>query len=114
MTQYIPKLARFGSGKSAPKRRPAITDGSRASLATVNVEHIARLVPRVRQRLAIGRPFSDAALLASLIAIARHPSHEERWRAAEASTLGQYLASSGKDRRQALVTLLSLLPRLTL
>jgi len=113
MTQYIPKLARFGSGKSAPKRRPA-TDGSRASLATVNVEHIARLVPKVRKRLAIGRPFSDAALLASLVAIARHPSHEERWRAAEASTLGQYLASSGKDRRQALVTLLSLLPRLTL
>ena len=113
MTQYIPKLARFGSGKSAPKQRPA-TNGSSASLATVNVERIARLVPRVRQRLAIGRPFSDAALLASLVAIARHPSHEERWQAAEASTLGQYLASSGKDRRQALVTLLSLLPRLTL
>ena len=68
-----------------------------------------------RSLLLAGRPIVNrSVLLASLIAIARHPSHEERWRAAEASTLGQYLASSGKDRRQALVTLLSLLPRLTL
>jgi hypothetical protein len=67
-------------------------------------------VPQVRRRLEVGASFSDQALLASLVAIARHPSHEGRWRTAETSTLGQYLASSGKDVRRALVTLLTLLP----
>lgn len=110
MTSYIPKLARISARKGAAASRPAVA-GPRARETTVNVDRLARLVPLIRRRLAIGRPFSDAALLASLTAIARHPSHEERWRAAEASTLGQYLASSGKDVHRALVTLLSLLPR---
>lgn len=110
MTSYIPKLARISSGKSAGAKRAA-DDGDRAGQQAVNVERLARLVPQIRKRLAIGRPFSDAALLESLVAIARHPSHEARWRAAERSTLGQYLASSAKDRNQALVTILSLLPK---
>jgi hypothetical protein len=68
-------------------------------------------MPQIRRHLAIDRTFTDAALLASLTAVARHPSHGERWHAAEASTLGQYLASKGQDMHRALVTLLSLLPR---
>jgi hypothetical protein len=68
-------------------------------------------VPQIRHRLGVGAQFSDEAMLASLVAIARHPSHEARWRAAEASTLGQYLAGSGKDMRHVLVTLLTLLPK---
>lgn len=109
MTHYIPKLARISSGKGAAKRT-----GTRTREEAVNVDRLARLVPQVRQRLVIGNTFSDAALLASLVAIARHSSHERRWRAAEASTLGQYLASSGKDMHRTLVTLLSLLPQPTL
>jgi hypothetical protein len=78
------------------------------------VDRLARLVPEVRRRLVIGQTFSDAALLASLVAVARHRSNEWRWRAAEASTLGQYLAGSGKDMHRTLVTLLSMLPQPTL
>lgn len=109
MTRYIPKLARISAGKRAAAKRTA-QSGPRTREAAVNVERVARLVPQVRRRLAISTTFSDAALLASLAAIARHPTHEKRWRAAEASTLGQHLASSGKDMHRTLVTLLSLLP----
>lgn len=109
MTTFIPKLARISSGKGAGRSRLKPPAGR--TIARVNVETLAGLVPQIRRRLSIGRAFSDEALLASLVAIARHPSHEDRWRAAEASTLGQYLAGSAKDRHRALVTLLSLLPK---
>ncbi|MBN8913641.1 MAG: hypothetical protein J0H65_16615 [Rhizobiales bacterium] len=110
MSQFIPKLARITAGKrKVPKHAADI--GHRTDEGPVNVARLARLMPQVRKRLAIDRTFSDAALLASLAAVARHPSHAERWHAAEASTLGQYLAASGKDMHRALVTLLSLLPR---
>ncbi|MCC7253079.1 hypothetical protein [Hyphomicrobium sp.] len=85
--------------------------GGHASLTAVNVDRLTRLMPQIRRRLAVRRDFSDAALLASLIAIARHPSHQERWHAAEASTLGRHLAATGGDLHRALVTLLSLLPQ---
>jgi hypothetical protein len=110
MTHFIPRLARISAGKSKVAK-PAADAGPRPRGAPVNVERLGRLVPQVRRRLAIGRQFSDAAVLASLAAVTRHPSHGERWHAAEASTLGQYLRSSGKDMHRALVTLLSLLPR---
>jgi hypothetical protein len=110
MTNYIPRLARISSGKGAGAKR-APHRSSPASERAVNVERLARLVPRIRRDLAVGRTFSEKALLASLVAIARHASDEERWHAAEASTLGQYLAGSGKDMHRTLVTLLSLLPR---
>ena len=106
MTTFIPRLSRITSGRSTSRGSKAAPSGR-----AVNVETLAGLVPHLRRRLAIGYPFSDGALLASLIAIASRPSHEERWRTAEASTLGQYLASTGKDRNGALVTLLSLLPK---
>lgn len=112
MTNYIPRLARISASKGADAKRK--TAGARPREATVSVDRLARLMPQVRRSLAIGRQFSDDALLASLAAIARHPSHETRWRAAEASTLGQYLASNGKDMHRTLVTLLSLLPQPTL
>lgn len=112
MTTFIPRLARITSGRSGA-RRHARRIGA-ASAAKVNVDAIARLLPEVRRRLAIGRSFSDAALLAGLVAIARQPSHEARWRAAETSTLGQHLAGHGKDPHRALVTLLALLPTPTL
>jgi hypothetical protein len=109
MTTFIPKLARITTGRGAG-RRSGIAPSDRAR-RTVNVETLAGLMPHLRRRLAIGTPFSDEALLASLVAIASHASHGERWSAAEASTLGQYLANSSKDRHRTLVTLLSLLPR---
>lgn len=110
MTNFIPRLARISAGKHkhperVAKRSPRTREGP------VHVERLARLMPQVRRRLAIGRTFTDAALLASLTAITRHPSHGERWHAAEASTLGRYLAANGQDMHRALVTLLSLLPR---
>ncbi|HEX2842648.1 hypothetical protein [Hyphomicrobium sp.] len=110
MGSYIPRLARIRSG-NLKSGRCTPHSGDLEHEAPVNVERLTRLVPQIRKRLAIGRPFSDAALLASLVAIARHPSHEARWRAAESSTLGQYLASSVKDRSHALVTILSMLPK---
>lgn len=109
MTNYIPRLARISAGKGPAGKRSA--SGGRSGQGTVNVDRLARLVPEIRRSLAVGRQFSDAALLASLVAIARHPTHETRWHAAEASTLGQYLASNGKDMHRALVALLSLLPQ---
>lgn len=109
MTSYIPKLARISAGKSTAAKRPA-AQGRRPAPSAVNVEALARLVPQIRRHLAIGRSFSDEALLGSLVAIVRHSTHDARWRAAEASTLGQHLAASAKDRHRALVTLISLLP----
>lgn len=110
MTHFIPKLARISAGRHKGTKHAADTS-PRPREGPVNVARLARLVPQIRKRLAVERTFSDAALLASLTAITRHPSHGERWHAAEASTLGQYLAGSGKDMHRALVTLLSLLPR---
>ncbi len=110
MGSYIPRLALIASGNLKSGRHTP-PDGELEFEPPVNVERLAKLAPRIRNRLAIGRPFSDAALLASLVAIARQPSHEARWRAAESSTLGQYLASSVKDRSQALVMILSMLPK---
>lgn len=110
MAHYIPRLARISVGKRNDPRHTAGT-GPRTREGPVNVERLARLMPQIRRRLGIDRAFSDTALLASLVAITRHPSHAERWHAAETSTLGQYIASSGKDMHCILVTLLSLLPR---
>lgn len=110
MTSYIPKLARISSGRDAGERRPSIPGEQADEMFLVNA--LTRLAPHIRQRLAISTQFSDEALLASLLAIARHSSHENRWSAAEASTLGQYLASSKPDMHRTLVTLLSLLPKL--
>jgi hypothetical protein len=112
MPSYIPRLARIVSGiKTGAGRRHGKSNGSGGD--TVNVERLARLVPQIRHRLSIGHALTDEALLASLVAIARHPSHEARWHAAEASTLGHHLAISGRDMRRTLVTLLSLLPKPT-
>ena len=108
MTAYIPRLARIASGRGSNGKRSASSgDGV---LRSGSMRTLARIAPEIRKRLAIGRPFSDAALLASLAAIASHTSHEARWRAAETSTLGQYIANSSQDVHRALVTLLSLLP----
>lgn len=108
MTSFIPRLARILSGRDAGKKRaPAIESGARHA---IDRQALVRLAPEIRQRLAISRQFSDKALLASLESIVTHSSNEERWRAAEASTLGQYLAGSGNDMHRTLVTLLSMLP----
>ncbi len=109
MTTFIPKLARITSGRIKEGKHSA-ADRKRSG-AKVNVEYLSGLVPLLRRRLAISRSFSDSAMLASLMAVAKRTSHEERWQAAEASTLGQHLASSGKNMHHALVTILSLLPK---
>ncbi|MBX9862662.1 MAG: hypothetical protein K2Y42_07900 [Hyphomicrobium sp.] len=108
MAAFIPRLARIASGiGSTGKRSAPQGDGT---LRSGSMRKLARIAPVIRQRLAIGHPFSDAALLASLAAIASYPSNEERWRAAASSTLGQYIANSSQDVQRALVTLLSMLP----
>ena len=108
MVSYIPRLSRIVSGGRSGGRR-ALPDGETG--APVNVSRLAALVPRLRKRLAIGPAFSDDALLASLVSIARHPSHEARWQAAQASTLGQHLAASSRNRHRDLVTLIAMLPK---
>jgi hypothetical protein len=109
MTTFIPRLFRITSGEGA--EYASETAPSSPANKTVNVETLAGLLPDLRRRLAIGTSFSDAALLAGLVAIASHSSQEERWRAAAKSTLGQYLASTGRDHHHSLVTLLTLLPK---
>jgi hypothetical protein len=111
MSSYIPRLARIIAGVRTArfKSGESETDAGTAP----NAERLARLMPKIRHQLAVSPSLSDEALLASLVAIARHPSDEERWHAAEASTLGQHLAVTSHDMRRALVTLLSLLPRPT-
>lgn len=112
MPSYIPRLARIVSGHhTGGKPRHGKSNGVGGS--PVNVERLARLVPQIRHRLSVGHALTDEALLASLIAIARHSSHEARWQAAQASTLGHHLAVGGRDMRRTLVTLLSLLPKPT-
>jgi hypothetical protein len=110
MTTYIPRLARIASSRRPGRAHKDPADPRRAN-ARVNVDLLAGILPQIRHRLGLSPQFSDEALLASLVAITRHPSHEGRWRAAEVSTLGQALAASGKDLRHALVTLLTLLPK---
>ncbi len=77
----------------------------------VNIEHLAGLVPVIRRRLAIAGTISDEAIFASLTTIAAPSTYEDRWRAAEASTLGQFLLSHGKDLKACLITILALLPK---
>lgn len=113
MTTFIPKLARIASGTETGSPRTAVDLGSGVEQA-VDAATLARLAEKLRQRLAIGPVFSDAALVASLSTIVRQPSHEARWRAAEASTLGQYLAIGNQDLHRTLVRLLAELPKPTL
>jgi len=110
MATYIPRLARIAASGGRTAAEQPDTDTDRAT-ARVNIETLAALVPQVRHRLTIGRQLSNEAVLASLIAIARHPSQAARWRAARSSTLGQHLTTGGRDVRHALVTLLALLPK---
>jgi hypothetical protein len=106
MTTYIPRLARIGKGWIAGHP----PSGDRPRDSAVRIDRLKRRLPHIRQTLAIGSQFSDDALLASLVSIVRYPTNETRWHAAEASTLGQYLAGNGRDMHRTLVTLLSLLP----
>lgn len=110
MSHYIPRLARISSGKGAGAKRKAPRDDP-PDEAALDVGRLSRLVPKIRRRLAVDRQLSDAALLASLVSIARHPTHQARWRAAESSTLGRHLANRSQDLHHTLVTLLSLLPK---
>jgi len=115
VTSYIPKLARI-SARSRPggKRKGGASRRSAPSGAEpqrVNIEYLAGLVPVIRRRLAIAATFSDEAIFASLTAIAAPSTYEARWRAAEASTLGQILLSHGKDLKACLITILGLLPK---
>lgn len=108
MAHYIPGLSQIVSGVRGVGRRDfADTTASEP----VNVSRLAALIPELRRRLPIGRALSDKALLASLVSIARHTSEEGRWRAAEASTLGQHLAVGSRDKYRDLVTLIAILPK---
>lgn len=115
MTSYIPKLARIsarsrpGAGRKRSGAQPAVGPSGRAQ--RINIEYLAGLVPVVRRRLAIAQTFSDDAIFASLTAIVARTSYEDRWRTAEASTLGLFLLSHGKDLKGCLVTILALLPK---
>ncbi len=108
MAHYIPGLSQIVSGIRGIGKRE-LTD--KTPDTPVNVSRLATLIPELRRRLPIGPSLSDEALLASLVSIARHTSEEARWRAAEASTLGQHLAVSSKDKYRDLVTLIAVLPK---
>lgn len=107
MTHYIQRLSQIISGKRARGKSIA---AEHADVPPIDLRELAELVPLLRKRLALGS-LSDDALLASLVAIARHPTDEARWYAAETSTLGQQLAVESEDLHRDLVTLISLLPQ---
>ena len=113
MTTFIPNIARFSARSGAARRRAqaARERGFGAAPARLNIEYLAGLIPVIRRRLGIAATFSDAAIFASLTAIAGRASDEQRWRAAEASTLGLFLLSHGRDFRTEMITLLGLLPK---
>lgn len=106
MTHYIQRLSQIISGKRA-RAKGAVSGHADAP---VDLQELAELVPLLRRRIALGS-MSDDAILASLVAIARHPTDEGRWYAAETSTLGQQLAVESEDLHRDLVTLISLLPQ---
>lgn len=106
MTHYIQRLSQIISGR----RKRAKCAADEHPDIPVDVAELAELVPLLRKRLALGA-LSDDAILASLVAIARRPTDETRWHAAEASTLGQQLAVESGDLHSDLVTLISLLPQ---
>lgn len=108
MAHYIPGLSQIVSGIRSVGRRAFI---DRPADTVVNVSRLAALIPELHRRLPIGPALSDEALLASLVSIARHPTHEARWHAAEASTLAQHLAVNSRDKHRDLVTLIGLLPK---
>jgi hypothetical protein len=115
VTSYIPKLARIsartragGKRKGGASRRAAAPG---AEPQRVNIEYLAGLVPVLRRRLDVAGTFSDEAIFASLTTIAAPSSYEDRWRAAEASTLGQFLLSHGKDLKACIIAILGLLPK---
>lgn len=110
MAHFIQRLAGIGRGELAKHQA---TD-EQWLVDDVDIEQLKRALPDLRDTLAIPAEFSNDALLASLLFIARHPTEETRWHAAEASTLGQYLAGNGRDMHRTLVALLSLLPEPTL
>jgi hypothetical protein len=113
VTTYIPHLAQIAQRSSyGPFCRPAAwRPASSRRSARVSIEYLAGLIPVVRRRLAIPATFSDAAVFASLTAIAARSSDEQRWRAAETSTLGLFLLSHSADLKACLVTILGLLPK---
>lgn len=105
MTHYIQRLAQIIASKRARARR------GEQDFVPVDARELAELVPLLRKELRLPGSLSDDAFLASLIAIARHRTDEDRWHAAETSTLGQQLAVQSDDLERDLVTLLSLLPQ---
>lgn len=105
MSHFIARLSQIITGKRPTARATA----GHADDIPVDLESLAALLPQLRQRLPLAS-MSDDALLASLVTIARHATDENRWRAAEASTLGQHLAVESDDLQRDLVTVLSLLP----
>jgi hypothetical protein len=115
VTSYIPRLARISARTRAGARRKGSAAARSGALSTgpqrINIEYLAGLVPVLRRRLAIAPTFTDEAIFASLAMIAASPTYEDRWRAAEASTLGQFLLSHGKELKACLVTILALLPK---
>ena len=115
MASYIPRLSRLASKPGSGGRQKPKPGLKRAGDATpparINVEYLAGIVPVVRRRVAIAPSFSDEAILASLTTIASRSTYEARWRAGEASTLGLFLASHGKDLKACLTTILTLLPK---
>ena len=71
---------------------------------------LERLVPIVRQRLALTDAIEDAAILQSLHEIVRARNPAARWSAAFNSTLGLYLVLREHDLDGALNRLLAILP----
>jgi hypothetical protein len=112
VTSYIPKLARISArSRASAKRKGGAAPQGPPSPQRVNIEHLAGLVPVIRRRLDIAGTFSDDAIFASLTTITAPATYEDRWRAAEASTLGQFLLGQGKDLKASLITILGLLPK---
>jgi hypothetical protein len=107
----IASLPRIGErnldGSSARTQAPPDTA---TDCNASDAEHLADLLPAVRQRLRLETAIDDGMLLASLVEIARYGERPDRWRAAFNSALGQWLALRGRDLNTTLSVLIQMLP----
>ena len=98
-----------------PAAAPPVDGAAVAERAasSLDILHLAELVPIVRARFGLGDGFADDAILSSLRVIAANSDERQRWLAAFNSNLGRSLASEGHDLNTALSALIALVPRPT-
>lgn len=107
----VPLHAETTGGRARPGTPRLNRQNLDAEGPTLDILHLAELVPVVRERFGIDGNFPDDAILASLKTIAAASSDRERSEMAFASNLGRYLDCSHQSEQSSLAALIALLPQ---